>query len=67
MRESERDTALAWGTAAESTCSRRAAVRGRARDRRRGGEGIEERKERRVTRGRGDHLASPETAKGHAP
>ena len=31
-----------------------------------GAEGREEREDRRVTRGRGAHLAWPETAKGHA-
>ena len=40
-RESARDTALAWGRAAKSTRSRRAAVRGRARDGWRGGGGRE--------------------------
>ena len=33
----------------------------------RGGGGREEREERRVTRGRGAHLACPGTAKRHAP
>ena len=53
-REGARDTALACGGAAESTRSRRAAVRGRARDRQqgRGRVGRGGKKERRETLGR---------------
>ena len=68
-REVTQDTALVRRGAAEHTRRRRAALRGRARDKRRGkgGEGRGERGEWRVTRRRGAHLAWPVNAKGHAP